>query len=80
MVFFASFSAQNGVIMSRKHAQNEPKNMREERRIIEVLQNVESLGRAEPAAAIDFMNRENNSETRIEARQDGFEARGHATL
>lgn len=28
--------------------------MKEERRIIEILQNVESLSRAEPAAAIDF--------------------------
>lgn len=44
--------------MSRKHAQNEPKNMREERRIIEVLQNVESLSRAELAAAIDFQDSE----------------------
>lgn len=55
-MFFASFSAQNEVIMSRKHAQSEPKNRREERRIIEVLQNVESLSRAEPAAAIDFQD------------------------
>lgn len=44
--------------MSRKHAQSEPKNRREERRIIEVLQNVESLSRAELAAAIDFQDSE----------------------
>ena len=44
--------------MSRKQAQNEPKKMREERRIIEILQNVESLNRAELAAAIDFQDSE----------------------
>lgn len=44
--------------MSREQAQSEPKKRREERRIIEVLQNVESLGRAELAAAIDFQDSE----------------------
>lgn len=47
MVFFASFSAQNGGVMSREQAQNEPKNRREEQCIIEVLQNVVSLGPTE---------------------------------